>query len=149
MSGTATVSFINRGTRVQWLQRPSRTEGSLVQSSPPRSSRTLRHSPLMCSVASLLLNAMKGLSRGWFNWLLCFIIWLTGQTGVRTYTGNPGCRDLLGSVGVTHGSTVGSLAGGWSGKLPWICVALALLFLTGTQTAFGQHNLETKFRPGN
>lgn len=35
-----------------------------------------------------------------------------------------------------------------SGKLVWIDAALALLFLTGTQTAFGQHNLETDTDPG-
>ncbi len=34
------------------------------------------------------------------------------------------------------------------GKLVWIGAALALLFLTGTQTAFGQHNLETDTDPG-
>lgn len=37
---------------------------------------------------------------------------------------------------------------GGSGKLVWIGAALALLFLSGTQTAFGQHNLETHTEPG-
>lgn len=35
-----------------------------------------------------------------------------------------------------------------SGKLAGNGVALALLFLTGTQAAFGQHNLEADTEPG-
>ena len=38
---------------------------------------------------------------------------------------------------------------GWSTVSFWICGTLALLFLTGTQTAFGQHNLGRKSKDFN
>lgn len=56
-----------------------------------------------------------------------------------------GICDVFGSAGVAHGSAVESLQEKlWmeSSGLDGVA-ALALLFLTGTQTAFGQHNLET------
>ena len=71
--------------------------------------------------------------------------------GVWTYTVNNRCHgicNLVGSAGVAHGFRSGVAAGEDLEKLVWISVALALLFLTGTQTAFGQHNLETETDPG-
>lgn len=65
-----------------------------------------------------------------------------------TYVVKKRRRRRFGSVGAAHGSVAaggGSRGGqliGWSG---WVS-ALALLFLSGTQTAFGQHNLQTEHR---
>lgn len=52
-------------------------------------------------------------------------------------------RRQFGSVGAAHGSFA---AEGWMelvGRRVWLGSALALLFLSGARTTFGQHNLET------
>lgn len=67
---------------------------------------------------------------------------------VQTYVVKKRRRRGFGSVGAAHGSVAaGGVGGGGRGQLVgwsgWMGSALALLFLSGAQATFGQHNLET------
>lgn len=62
------------------------------------------------------------------------------QISARTYALNGGRSGARGSAGVAHGSAVEVQGGG----ADLTGAALAFLLLAGTQTAFGQHNLQAK-----